>query len=177
MPRIRVRQTLKHFDIMTYSAKWWLEVKSRGSNKSEKRFSTPQNIENAFVQVIKGIEGFAREQLKQRNKNAVPSEVLFIPVVVTTAELYVAAYEPKDIDLRSGRIDKEKIWFGQGNGSAEEVPWMQVDYAAGENVVLQPIHEHDLSTYPRDLQKYKMRSILVANSKNIEAFFSRLTYV
>ena len=53
------------FKVDTYDAKSWLEVK-RNTNK---RSSTPQNIENAFMQVLKGVAGFAQEQHYQRLKS------------------------------------------------------------------------------------------------------------
>jgi hypothetical protein len=74
------------FELLTYVAENWLEVKKG----SDKRTSTPQNIENAFGQVLKGVGGFAQEQRDQRRKANTHFETFFVPVVVTTASLYVA---------------------------------------------------------------------------------------
>jgi len=57
--------TRLHFKMITYGARNWLEAK----RSSGRRASTPQNIENAFVQVLKGAGGFAQEQLDQRYKS------------------------------------------------------------------------------------------------------------
>lgn len=159
-----------HFKVATYSARSWQEVK-KGSNK---RVSTPQNIENAFGQVLKGVGGFAQEQLHQRRKGHASIEIFFVPVVVTTASLYVAYYETKDIDLATGKVSKDKVLFGPQGKPAEEDPWVLVDYGVGENVAPEPIPESYHGVDPAELQKYKIRSIFVVNSDNLVDFFSKL---
>lgn len=162
--------TRLHFKVLTHAAESWLEVK-RGSDR---RTSTPQNIENAFGQVLKGVGGFAEEQRDQRHKEHVPIEIFFVPVVVTTASLYVAYYETKDIDLATGKISKTKVLFGPKGQPAEEDPWVLVDYGVGENVAPQPIPESSHGVDPAELQKHKIRSIFVVNSKSLVDFFSKL---
>lgn len=48
-----------HFGISTNGAESWLEAKEVSSGRA----STPQNIENAFMQVLKGVGGFAKNKL------------------------------------------------------------------------------------------------------------------
>ena len=98
----------RQFELWTYDVKNWMEVKKDARRKP----STPQNIENAFIQVLKGVGGFGREQLGQRTKKHSPFEVSFIPIVITTASIYVAGYKPEDIDIRTGTIQKNKVFFG-----------------------------------------------------------------
>ena len=159
-----------HFRMTTYDAINWLEAK-RGSNR---RVSTPQNIENAFVQVLKGVGGFAQEQLDQRRKGSTLFKTFFVPVVVTTASLYVAYYKPGDVDLSTGKIGKDKVLFGPQGQPAEEEPWVLVDYGVGENVATKPIPESYHGVDPNELQKHKIRSIFVVNSKSLVRFFSKL---
>jgi hypothetical protein len=162
--------TRLHFELLTHAAESWLEVK----RNSAKRASTPQNIENAFGQVLQGIAGFAYEQSNQRHKSRNLFQTFFIPVVVTTASLYVAYYETKDIDLATGKISKDKVLFGPQNLPAEEYPWVLVDYGVGENVAPQPIPKEYHGVDPSELQKHKIRSIFVVNSESLVNFFSRL---
>ena len=162
--------TRLHFEVSTYGAVNRLEAK-RGSAG---RTSTPQNIENAFGQVLRGVGGFAQEQLDQRCKSRALFKTFFVPVVVTTASLYVAYYEPRDIDLATGKISKDKVLFGPKSQPAEEVPWVLVDYGAGDNVAPKPIPDNYHGVDPAELQKHKMRSIFVVNSKSLVAFFSKL---
>lgn len=165
--------TRLHFKVLTHGVESWLEVK-RGSAR---RTSTPQNIENAFGQVLQGVGGFAHEQFDQRHKSRDLFKTFFIPVVVTTASLYVAYYETKDIDLATGKVSKDKVLFGTKGQPAEEDPWVLVDYGVGENVAPEPIPEDYHGVDPAELQKHKIRSIFVVNSKSLVDFFSRLQLV
>jgi len=162
--------TQLHFKVSTYGVESWLEVKKRSSGRT----STPQNIENAFVQVLKGVGGFAQEQLNQRSKSRTLFKTFFIPIVVTTAELYVAYYEPKYIDLSTGKINKDKVLFSPKGQPVEEVGWVLVDYGVGENVAPDPIPENWHGVDPIELQKHKIRSIFVVNSRSVVDFFSKL---
>ena len=162
-----------HFEINTNGVESWLEVKKN----SGRRASTPQNIENAFVQVLKGVGGFAQEQVSQRGKGRELFKTFFIPVVVTTAELYVASYETKNIDLSTGKIRKDSVRFGSEPEPAMEVAWVMLDYGIGENVAPMSIPESYHGVDPAELQKYKIRSIFVVNSKYLVHFFSKLRFV
>ncbi len=162
--------TRLHFKFSTYAAESWLEARK----DSGRRTSTPQNIENAFAQVLKGVGGFAQEQLDQRQKSRELFRTSFVPVVVTTASLYVAYYETRNVDLSTGRIAKDKVLFGPQGQHAEEVEWVMVDYGVGENVAPKPIPEGYHSVDPAELQKYKTRSIFIVNSKSLVFFFSKL---
>ncbi|GEM_PF-6605793 len=156
--------------IEVYPASSWIEVK-KGTGQ---RASTPQNIENAFCQVLRGLEGFAHEQLVQRYKSPVPFRTSFIPVVVTTASLYVAYYEARDVDLCTGKIEAGKVLFGPRGRSPEPVEWVLIDYGAGQTVAPNSVPTTFSSPDPADLQKYKTRSIFVVNARSLPAFFSKL---
>ncbi len=168
----RLVERLK-FKINTYGVESWLEAKKI----SGRRASTPQNIENAFVQVLKGVGGFAQEQHHQRTKSRELFKTFFIPVVVTTAQLYVASYETKNIDLSTGKISKAKVSFGPKEQPDMEVDWVLLDYGVGENVAPNPIPENYHGVEPVELQKHKTRSIFIVNSKSLVDFFSRLRLV
>ncbi|MEE9366774.1 MAG: hypothetical protein V3W44_08815 [Dehalococcoidales bacterium] len=165
--------TQLHFDVNTYGAESWIEIKKN----STRRTSTPQNIENAFVQVLKGVGGLAQEQVGQRNKSRELFKTFFVPIVVTTAQLYVAYYEIKNIDLSTGKLSKDNVLFGPQNQPAQEVEWVLVDYGAGEDVAPEPIPEDYQGVDPIELLKYKIRSIFVVNSKSLVFFFSKLRLI
>jgi len=170
---VRLLVSPLHFGIITYGVENWVEVKKR----SGKRASTPQSIENAFTQVLKGVGGFAQEHLDQRRKAQKNFRAFFIPIIVTTATLYVAHYKPEDVDLETGTIDREKVGLGPQGQPPEEVEWVLVDYGAGESVAPRSIPENYVGVDPAELQKYKTRSIFVVNSKSIPSFFSKLRLV
>ncbi len=168
--QVRRLVTPLRFKLSTYHVETWLEARKR----TDGRTSTPQNIENAFGQVLKGIGGLAQEQLDQRHKSRDLFKTFFVPVMVTTASLYVAYYEARNVDLSTGRIAKDKVLFGPESQPAEEVEWVLVDYGVGENIAPKPIPEDYHGLDPAELQKYKTRSIFVVNSKSLVSFFSEL---
>jgi len=163
-----------HFGISTYDAKSWMEVKR---NPKKERASNIENIEKAFKQVLRGTAGFAQEQLCQRHKHPNTIRTFFIPIVITTAKLYVAGYKPEDVNLETGTISKEKVHLGPNGQPPEEVEWVLVDYGAGENLAPGSTPENFWSVDPGELQKYKTRSIFIVNSKSIPGFFSKLQLV
>lgn len=158
------------FRLKTYKPISWLEAKMDTS----KRSSTPQNLENAFGQVLRGVAGFAEEHRRQRGKTCATFSAFFIPVVVTTAQLYVATYEPHDIDLSTGRVNKDQVNFGPPDQLPQEEFWVLVDYSVGENLAPESIPEEYYGVDPNELVKYKTRSIFVVNSKFLVKFFSFL---
>lgn len=172
--RYDCKVTRLHFEINTHGAESWLEVKTNTS----KRTSTPQNIENSFIQVLKGIGGFANEQTNQRSKGNALCKTFFIPIVITTAKLYVAYYELGNINLYNGKIDKDDILFGSSQGQpAEEDPWVLIDYYSGGNITPESIPLDHKGVDPAELQKYKIRSIFIVNSSHLVEFFSKLQLV
>jgi len=151
--------------IDTHLAVHWMEVK----NKKSGRTSTPQNIENAFRQVLMGVGGFGQEQREQRKKRRESFKVSFIPVVMTTAQLHVARYDIEDVDPGTGTIhDKEKVSF-------TPVDWVLVNYSVNNVLLPEVIPETYPGTDPGAIQKlYKQRSVFVVNSKCIKSFLSKL---
>ena len=129
------------------------------------------------MQVLKGVGGLAQEQVSQRNKSRELFKTFFVPIVVTTAQLYVAYYEIENIDLSTGKLSKDKVLFGPQDQPAEEVKWVLVDYGVGENVAANPIPDDYHGVDPIELQKHKIRSIFVVNSKSLVSFFSKLRLV
>lgn len=160
-------------DVPTYVAQSWLEVK-KGKSQPQERNSTPQNIENAFSQVLKGISGFAQEQCEQRVKGNTSFSTFLIPVVVTTASLYMANYKPDNISITTGKIEKEKVLFSTKGQQPEELKWILVYYGAGENVAPSAIPSNFVGTDPKYILVNKLRSIFVVNSKHLVEFFQKL---
>jgi len=175
----------KEFDVDAYIAKSFVEVKDHSihagnkqinqmNGNSLRRNSNPQNIENAFGQVLRGLSAFALEQLSQRFKSNETFRIFFIPIVVTTASLYLAHYKAQDISLTNGKIDRNNVVFGQQGNSLEKQNWVLVNYGASENIALSSIPDGYVGTEPNELlKKYKMRSIFVVNSTHLTEFFKK----
>jgi hypothetical protein len=158
-------------DVPTYYAQSWLEVKAV---KSQGRTSTPQSIENAFSQVLRGINGFAQEQKVQRIRQHSAFNTYIIPVVVTTALLHLAHFDPKEIDITTGKITRDKVKFNDAGASPTELPWILVNYGAAENIAPAPIPSNFIGTDPKYLLVNKLWSIFVVNSNHIVDFYKKL---
>lgn len=172
--RIHTTVEMLNLNISTYDAKSWAAVRDIPQKPSSKRLSNIDNIEKAFAQVLIGTSGFANEQYEQRSKDFSVFKAFFLPIVVTTANLYVAHYKLQDISIETGKLEMDKVYLARTGQPPEEVEWVLVDYGAGENVAPNAIPEDERSTDPRELLKYKTRSIFVVNSKHMIKFFSSL---
>ena len=161
------------FLLDAYVAQNWMEVKKRTKGKT----STPQNIENAFVQVLTGAGGLANEQRLQSHRKRSVFKVSFIPVVITTASLYVAQYEIRDVDEKTGRIAKDKVLFGPKDQGPDEEPWVLVNYGVGEALAQPEIPRDYNGVDPAELYEFKQRSIFVVNSQHISEFFFNLRLI
>ena len=183
-----ITSTIKErsFDVPTYIAKSTLEVKGDSIRAGLKphnqiniglsrRNSNPQNIENAFSQILRGTSGLAFEQKAQRLKSNETFSIFFLPIVITTASLYLAHYKVQDIDLSTGKIEKDKVSFGQNGESLEQQKWVLVEYGASDSIAPSVIPDSYVGTDPRELLKYKMRSIFIVNSTHLEEFFKNLS--
>lgn len=153
LPTNRVK--LLEVDLPTYTADSWAEV----IHKTERRVSNPQNIENAFTQVLRGVAGFAQDQHSQRSKTYIPFTTYFLPVVVTTAILYIGYYDPNDVSITDGRINKDKVHFGPKGQPPEFQKWVLVNYGATNEVAPQSIPKDFVGEDPKLMLKYKQRSI------------------
>jgi len=175
----------KDFDVPTYIARTSIEVncgslspRSGQNNQNilglSRRSSSPQNIENAFCQVLTGLSGFAKEQKDQSLRSHEGVKLFFIPIVVTTASLYLAHYKAQDIDLSTGKINRNKVVFGQNAHDLEQQNWVLVEYGVSNYTTPPSIPDNVVSTDPHQLLKYKMRSIFVVNSTHLTEFFKKL---
>lgn len=154
---------------------WWLEI----SKKDQKKYSSsPNPIEGTFTQVCIGISGIAQEIELQCRKYPQDINMLLIPVVITTAPLYVATYDLEDVGIASGSISQDKVYFGpRGQQKPEKVEWLLVDYGASRSISPVRLDEHIRGISPVDLEEYHKRSIFVVNSTHIVEFFARFHLV
>lgn len=163
-------------DIATYLINnWWLDISKKG--RKEKHSASPNPIEDAFKQVCIGVSGIVQELEHQCKKDPQKLSTLFIPIVITSAPLYVAVYDLKDVDLTSGSINQDKIYFGPRGQKAEKMEWLLVDYGASRSISPERLDENVEGISPVALEEYHKRSIFVVNSEHIVKFFARLHLV
>ena len=153
---------------------WWLQITQKGSKQKCEYSSSPQPIEDSFLQACVGVSGMAREIYENIKKDPKDCSVLLIPVIIITAPLYYAGYDLNDVDLASGYINKNRVFFGQLGGKPEEFDWLQVNYPISGSMFPEDFVEDSKTSLLSELRENYQRSIFIVNSKHIVEFFSKL---
>ena len=161
--------TLDNDSIVT--ASYGLEIFTRPDK--DKKPARPATIDDACYQVFKGLGGFVFEQAEQLNKFAELVNWVYVPIVITTADLYTVEYNISDVDLKTGSISIDKI---NESGETKKVPWVILNYGVKESIEITTIDETYHGSNASDIKrKYKSKDVLIINSLNIRPFFSKLS--
>ena len=140
--------------IPTYN--YYLEVK-----RNEVKASNLESIEQAFTQCIRGQSGLAKTVSTASNPNLFRS----IPVVVTTANLFVANFDEANINKQTGRIEESQV-------AVEEKPFLAVTYRASDSLKLRGASEAGRMSLTQHLRRFMVRTIFVVNSNHLLEFFT-----
>ena len=163
----------RDFDIHSHLVdNWWLQITKKGGK--QKYEASPQPIEDSFFQAFVGVSGIAQEIWENIKKNPKDCSVLFIPVIITTAPLYYAGYDLNDVDLASGYINKNRVFFGELNKKPEELNWIQVNYPVSSSVLPKDFILDSRTSSLSELREDYQSSIFIVNSNHIVEFFANL---
>jgi len=161
-----------------YIDNWWVEANIRADVRGKR--TDPEPLERTFIQVCRGLGGLLIEQLRQRIKIVkdgatefydVMSDAFFVPIVITTAALYVASYDLLNVDISTGDLERNDVRF---DGLSEPLKWVMVDYAVPPSIMPDELYESFEGLDPVDLEPYDHRSIFVVNSRFVPKFLSNL---
>ncbi|GEM_PF-1154088 len=84
--------------------------------------NTEEKIYRSLLQVHEGLNGFAqKDPVLQRITFNFANETIYIPVVVTTANLFTAEYDPEKVELPEGILDPDKT-------DIKEVQWLTYEF-------------------------------------------------
>jgi len=151
-------------------ASYGLEIFNK-ETRGKKR-ARPDTINDACYQVFKGLGGFVFEQCKQLKKLPDLVDCVYIPLIITTADLYTVEYNISNVDLNTGSISVDDI---NKNDGIKKVPWVILNYGVKESIQITTIGE---TYHGRDAshikEKYKSKDIFIVNSLNIQSFLSKL---
>lgn len=130
---------------------------------------TGQAIEKASSQILRGMNGFIETIIKEQNVWANCFQIYFLPVIFTTANLFVSDVDLSLSNLQTGEIklSKEQI---------QNVPWVFYQYpmSVGLKHLLISINESkDISSL---LVNDYIRSIAVVSADGIEDFFTKNSF-
>ena len=92
----------------------------------------------------------------ERNK----ANILYIPLVVTTANLHILNYKPEDIDWNSGTIKTDKL-------DIKDKKWIHYEF---------PLPYHLRTRIDNNLKGLVKRPSFIVNSNNFLEFIKALTY-
>jgi hypothetical protein len=133
------------------------------------RSSRTDAIYAACRQVMTGVGGLALERKRRMGANI--SETFFcIPVVITSADLYVTKYRPLDVSLKTGNVLPEK-------GHTQAVDWIIYDFPVPEPLqVTAPEDSPSTSIGPDEHYRrlFKVKSVVIVRSASIVAFLQQL---
>jgi len=141
--------------------------------------SATETIENACQQVITGLHGLVMDHMEAVKSEGKPQyDLAYIPLVITTANLYVTNYDSSKVNISAGTIAGEDIsftsanwviynWSGIGN------PLEKVVSAGGRqkgNIFSPPMDSQEMK------EKYLRRSIIVVNSNHLIPLLGSLSF-
>ena len=135
----------------------------RSNQKGDSCGESGQAIEKAASQVLRGVNGFVKTMRKENPLWENDKSVNFLPVIFTTANLFVSDVDLSSADLQTGdlKVSDEQI---------KPVDWLYYQYpmSVGLKHSIDSLNESvDVSSL---LMNDYLRTILVVNSTGIENF-------
>jgi len=138
-----------------------LEVRS--TLKGDTQGESGKAIENASTQVLRGLNGMIEMLTKNRHIVSEWKRADFLPVIFTTAQLWISDVELLSADVSDGRVN-----LNHSNFTLQ--PWVSYQYHQSSGIK----HSTSPGTAPSDLGKLMqseyIRTIPIVNSSGIASF-------
>jgi hypothetical protein len=138
-------------------------VEVRAARQGDDKGESGKAIEDAVTQVLRGLNGYL-EMLAQHTQLVEGAITYFLPVVFTTAQLWVSEADLGLAELATGDLDIS-------NDEFESVPWLWYQYH------MSPGLKHSLISPPKDQIKIEefiesnyIRTIAIVSASGIEEF-------
>ena len=142
-----------------------LEVRQAGT-KGEPHQRGRGAIEEAATQVLRGVNGLAQLFLRHPELLGGSQEVVIIPAIVTTAELFVSPVDLLTGNLRTGKLPNDPL-------PMEKRTWTSLQYNQSPN--LKP-SGNEIRQYPpalwQILDREYVRTVPIVNGDGIGEFLS-----
>jgi hypothetical protein len=140
-----------------------IEVKRSESNKHQM-----EDLTGACKDVITATHGMAMEVMKRSYEDKMTREEtsLFIPVVVTTANLFIAKADINKIALSDGKLADQGL-------ELKSVPWLIYEYSLTADLLL-PVNMGSQRWSSKREDLLRRRHILIANSDELPKFLKGL---
>lgn len=118
-------------------------------------------VERVAAELVDATEAFAEEDFLY-HKGQQDFLRIFVPVIVTTAELRVCRFDHSDISIATGEIDKMDF---------EVVPFVRFRKQLSNRQI--PLKLNQRTTY-KDIDREKENTVFVVNSQHIMDFLSKV---
>lgn len=132
--------------------------------KRQGRLSQSKTIFEACNQVMTGVAGLVAYRLEKLKHSPIDGRWCYIPVIVTTAKLYLTKYDAREVSLEAGTIELSKT-------KTQEVPWVYYDFPTRPSLPLTPIPYDFQPKGLRELrelkQEFKIKSVIIVTSTNL----------
>lgn len=138
------------------------EVKSQSKGEAS---SSRTSIEDAATQVCRGSNGLIEFYLRDVGLLKDINEVWFLPVIFTTAKLWVSGADLSETDLSSGELDIS-------SAKLEPAPWLLYQYHISPGIKHQTRYEPKTADLGEALDKEFVRTIAVVAPEGIEPFLT-----
>lgn len=120
-------------------------------------------IERTASELVLSVEALANQERElQQEKGATDFSRVYIPVIVTTAQLFVAEFDPSSISLDDGSIPKETPF--------SEVPFLRYRKSLTTHV------EFKKENSIKDVHSANQRTIFVINALKLEDFLQQYEF-
>lgn len=149
-----------------------LEIKTDrdgdGTGGGPSSMSNDRNINAAVTQVLRGVGGLADAFASNRSMSKGIDTISFIPVVLTTAELWTSETQLESAALETGHL-------GKGSMKLEKKVFLGYQYAASPD--LRP--EHPVRPASSDLSELLaaeyLRTVCIVNVHGLESFLETMS--
>ena len=146
------------------------EVKAREETGDDRSSSGRGAIEGAATQVNLGLNGLVEHLRNERPPFSTDAKMTFIPVIVTTAELFAAGVDLSEGDIELGELDAAKVQLA-------EKEWLFYQYPVSPGIKhsvpqAKPDPE-SLIDLGKALDANYLRTVAIVQGKHIEKFLAR----
>lgn len=146
-----------------------LAVEVRSNLKGEPSGETGRAIENAATQISRGLNGYIQAIAANPQLLAGQPVVLFMPVIFTTARLFVSKVDISLADLLTGKCEltREQV---------ESVPWLYYQYPLSPGLKHSVARKSEPKRVSDLLLSEYIRTIAVVSAEGIEDFLYNASY-
>jgi hypothetical protein len=118
-------------------------------------------LERSAAELLEAVEAIADVEYHIHEKNEMGCPALYLPSIVTTAELQVCTFDPADISVRTGEIQK--------TASFRKVPFVRF-----RKTLSVGYQSHEGFKNIKDFARAKERTVFVINSESIIDFIQKI---